>query len=199
MRGAVRGERERIGGRRVCRQRPRRHALPVRQIERQHLFERRADEPGTLERSRAQDEQAATPPGHEVRRHLQLIAAEEITLDVAEDHGVVDEQIGGLGGIPGRQGGRSARQRLNEKRVAPLVVLSFANDRIHLERLVACERSLEERVLEPGCPLDQQHPPPAALGGTTTLRVLFSVASSPAVRRNFHGIHRRGVRLTARR
>ena len=128
--------------------RPRHRRATIGQIHRQHFLERRAGQALPLERACAQHQQPAAALGDEARGEVELIAGEEVRFDVAEDDGVVLEQRFARDGIAARQRGRAALSRLHEERVAAIVVLSLADDGVHVQAEVRGQRALQEGVLE---------------------------------------------------
>ena len=98
----------------------------VRSIGRR-LLERGAGEALAIERSRAEHEQAAAALGDEIAGQLELLAREEVGLDVAEDHAVIREQLRPLERIAARQRRHPRRIGLHVERIPPIVVLALAD------------------------------------------------------------------------
>ena len=163
MRRAIGGQRQRVGRRR---QRLTLSRPVARRSVKSSGSTSSSGVPTSPARSNDRAPSTSRPPprgGDERRGHLQLIAAEEIAFDVAEDDRVVAEQLGALGRIAGGERAGAAARRLDEERVAALFVLSLAHDRIDFERGIARQRALEKRVLEAGRAFDDQHAAPPAL------------------------------------
>jgi hypothetical protein len=88
---------------------------------------------GVPTRPSAQDEQAAAAFGDKTRRHRELLAAEEIGGDVAEHDRVIRKQLGRFRRIAIGKRRRPRGAGLNDKRVAPFLVLAFADNGIDFE------------------------------------------------------------------
>ena len=154
--------------------------------------------PASPARSNERAPSTSRPPprtAHEIGGHLELIAAEEIACDVAEEDRVVDEQIGALHRIAGGQRGGAARRRAWMKNVSrPSSFWPLRHDGIDFERRVARERTLQERMLESRRALRR---PARGGGGLAAGRARGGCCSRrPARRRRRESRRRRPLRVS---
>ena len=68
-------------------------ASPIVELYRQRVLERRPDQSACVERSAAEDEQAAAALGDEVGGHGQLGAGEGVGLDIGNDERIVRVEV----------------------------------------------------------------------------------------------------------
>ena len=198
----VRGQRARVGDVRGADQ----AAVPVVELDGQHVFERRSGESALGERPATQHEQPAAALGDEVGHQRELRAGEEVGFDVGHDQRVISEQLIAARRETGGERRRAAGARLYEKRVDAVGVLSFSGHRVDLEAGIDRPRARHEAVLEARRPFDREH---AALAPGRIDEHRSSVVFDDRLRRVagdvrrvhswIHGIGRDGEHLVDRR
>ena len=131
-------------------------AAAIVQLDRQHFFERRAEQPLVRKRTAAQHQQAAAALADEVRHQRELRAREEVAFDVGDEDASYAYSASRVAGNPETSDVGPAAAGLHEERVLAGFVLALADDGVDLEARIGGQRARQETVLVAGRALQRE-------------------------------------------
>ena len=170
-------------------------AAAIGRVERKDVLERGIAEPLALEAAGAEHEQAAAALPHERAGHRQLLAGQQIRIDVGEDDDVVGEEAVTRVGIAAEERVGARRRRLDVERLGAGIVAALARNRIHFETAVGGPGAAEEAVLEARRPLDEEDAARPARGRHERAPRVVLGDELVGGGRNLHGVDGRHVAI----